>query len=415
MQTIKFFLVGGAVRDRLLGLAVKDRDWVVTGATPENLLNLGFKPVGQDFPVFLHPDTHEEYALARTERKTAHGYHGFQFYTEPSVSLAEDLGRRDLTINALAEDENGQVIDYYSGRQDLAARILRHVSPAFAEDPVRILRIARFYARYYPLGFQIAPDTLNLMQTMVNNGEVDALVPERVWQETVKALAEPAPEQFFAVLKQCGALARLFPELDRLYGVPQRPEAHPEIDTAVHTYKVLQQACQLTHDVALRFAALLHDIGKGTTPHAQLPSHTGHELRSFELVKQVSERLKVPSRFRELAEQMALQHGQIHKLSQLEPEQILQVLESSDAFRKPERFQQVLLVCEADSRGRLGFENTAYPQREQWLRYLQVTQAVDVQHIIATGAKGLAIRQGLQTERTTAIKQLKLALDIQRI
>jgi tRNA nucleotidyltransferase (CCA-adding enzyme) len=244
---------------------------------------------------------------------------------------------------------------------------------------------------------------------------VDALVPERVWQETVKALAEPAPEQFFAVLRQCGALLRLFPELDRLYGVPQNAEAHPEIDTAVHTYKVLQQACQLSDDLALRFAALLHDVGKGTTPVDQWPAHTGHELRSFGLVKQVCERLKVPSRFRELAEQMALQHGHIHKLAQLNAEQILQVLESSDAFRKPERFQHVLLACEADSRGRLGFENMPYPQREQWLRYWQVTQAVDVQRIMATGAKGLAIRQGLQAERIAAIKQLKLALDIQRV
>jgi tRNA nucleotidyltransferase (CCA-adding enzyme) len=415
MQTIKYFLVGGAVRDHLLGLTVKDRDWVVTGATPADLLNLGFKPVGQDFPVFLHPDTHEEYALARTERKTAYGYHGFQFYTDPTVSLADDLARRDLTINALAQDEQGQIIDYYGGRQDLDNRILRHVSPAFVEDPVRILRLARFYARYYALGFQIAPETLWLMQCMVSNGEVDALVPERVWQETVKALAEPAPEQFFLVLRQCGALARLFPELDRLHGVPQNPTAHPEIDTAVHTYLVLQQACHLSQDLALRFAALLHDIGKGTTPEAQLPSHQGHEQRSFELVKLLCKRLKVPSRFREWAEQMALQHGYIHSIDRLDAEQILQVLESSDAFRKPERFQQVLLACEADSRGRLGFETSDYPQRAQWLQYLKITQAVDVQSIIATGAKGLVIRQGLQAARIAAIKQLKLALDIQRV
>ena len=318
MSDIRTYLVGGAVRDRLLGLPVKDRDWVVTGATPAELLQQGFKTVGSDFPVFLHPHTGEEYALARTERKTAKGYHGFHFHAAPEVTLEADLARRDLTINAMAQDDAGNLIDPYGGQADLQQRLLRHVSAAFAEDPVRILRVARFAARFAPLGFQVAADTQQLMREMVAAGEVDALVPERVWQETVKALAEPAPERFFEVLRECGALRVLFPELDRLFGVPQPAQHHPEIDCGIHTLLVLQRAVQLSDAPEVRFAAITHDLGKGLTPADILPSHHGHEQLSRQLTTQLCERLKIPTRFRELAEHVAEQHGRIHKALELQ-------------------------------------------------------------------------------------------------
>ncbi|WP_349675739.1 MULTISPECIES: multifunctional CCA addition/repair protein [unclassified Thiothrix] len=412
MNELKTYLVGGAVRDQLLGLPVKDRDWVVTGATPADLLQRGFKPVGNDFPVFLHPQTSEEYALARTERKTAKGYHGFQFHTAPEVTLTEDLARRDLTINALAQDADGQVIDPFGGQADLQARVLRHVSPAFSEDPVRILRVARFAARFATLGFTVADETRQLMQTMVAAGEVDALVPERVWQETGRALSEPVPARFFEVLRECGALRILFPELDRLFGVPQPPQHHPEIDCGIHTLLVLQQAVQLSTDPEVRFAALCHDFGKGLTPPDILPSHHGHEPVSRQLTTELCQRLRVPNRFRELAEHVAEYHGHIHKARELRPQTILKVLEATDAFRKPARFAQLLLACEADSRGRSGFENRPYPQADIFRQALAACLQVDVTTIVQQGFKGMQIREETHRQRVHAIKQAVGCLDI---
>jgi tRNA nucleotidyltransferase (CCA-adding enzyme) len=412
MATYKTWLVGGAVRDHLLGIPIKDRDWVITGATPEILLQQGFKPVGNDFPVFLHPQTSEEHALARTERKTARGYHGFQFHAAPDVTLEDDLARRDLTINAMAEDSDGTLVDPFGGHADLRARLLRHVSPAFGEDPVRILRVARFAARFAPLGFTVAEETQQLMTDMVAAGEVDALVPERVWQETVRALGEPAPQRFFEVLRECGALAILFPEIDRLFGVPQPAKHHPEIDCGIHTLMVLQQAVKLSAEPEVRFAALTHDLGKGVTPPDILPSHHGHEAHSRMLVTQLCERLRVPNRFRELAEHVAEHHGHIHKAKELRPQTILKVLEATDAFRKPERFAQLLLACEADATGRLGFEEQPYPQADLFRKALEVCQQVDVQTIVRAGFKGIQIREETHRQRVHAIQQLRINLDI---
>lgn len=412
MNELKTYLVGGAVRDQLLGLPVKDRDWVVTGASPADLLAQGFKPVGNDFPVFLHPRTGEEYALARTERKTAKGYHGFQFHAAPDVLLEDDLARRDLTINAMAQDAAGQIIDPYGGQADLQARLLRHVSPAFSEDPVRILRVARFAARFAPLGFTLAAETRQLMRAMVTAGEVDALVAERVWQETVRALAEPAPERFIEVLRECGALRVLFPEIDRLFGVPQPAKYHPEIDCGLHTLLVLQQAVKLGAEPEVRFATLCHDLGKGLTPADILPSHHGHELVSRQLTTQLCERLKIPNRFRELAEHVAEYHGHIHKALELRPQTLLKVLEATDAFRKPERFGQILLACEADARGRSGFEERPYPQAGLWQRILAACQQVDVQAIIRDGFQGVAIKEEMHRRRLQTIRQVLGHLDI---
>lgn len=412
MGTSEIWLVGGAVRDYLLGLPIKDRDWVVTGATPEDLLAQGFKPVGSDFPVFLHPKTGEEYALARTERKTAKGYHGFSFYAAPEVTLREDLARRDLTINAMAQAADGTIVDPYGGQADLQARLLRHVSPAFNEDPVRILRVARFAARFAPLGFTVAAETLQRMQAMVAAGEVDALVPERVWQETVRALGEPAPAHFFSVLRDCGALRVLFPEIDRLFGVPQVAKYHPEIDCGIHTLLVLQQAARLSDAPEVRFAALTHDLGKGLTPAKVWPSHHGHEGVGRKLVTALCERLKAPARFRELAEHVAEYHGHIHKARELRPQTILKVLEATDAFRKLERFSQLLMACEADSRGRTGFEQQPYPQADIFRQALLACLQVDVQAVIADGFQGSHIREELQRRRVRAIAMLKDQLDI---
>ena len=375
---MKVYLVGGAVRDRLLGRPVTERDYVVVGSTAGELLALGYLPVGKDFPVFLHPDSKEEYALARTERKSAPGYRGFVVHADPGVTLEEDLRRRDLTINALAEDADGRLIDYYGGRRDLAKRLLRHVSPAFAEDPVRILRTARFAARYAGLGFQVAAETLDLMRTMVAAGEVDALVPERVWQELAKALAEPRPSRFFEVLRDCGALARLFPEVDRLFGIPQPAKWHPEIDTGVHTLMVIDMAARLSADPAVVFAALTHDLGKGTTPPDILPSHRGHEERSLGLIEQLCARLKAPGRFRELAVITARYHGLAHKVDELRPGTLLDLIEGADGLRRPERFEQMLLACEADYRGRAGYQERDYPQGAQLRRLHAAARAVDV-------------------------------------
>jgi tRNA nucleotidyltransferase (CCA-adding enzyme) len=361
---MQVYLVGGAVRDALLGLPVKERDWVVVGSSREELLRLHYLEVGRDFPVFLHPETREEYALARRERKVAPGYRGFTVEFGPEVTLEEDLARRDLTVNAIAQAADGTLVDPHGGRRDLEARLLRHVSPAFAEDPVRVLRVARFAARFAPLGFKVAPETSALMSGMVADGEVDALVAERVWQESEKALLEAMPRVFFEVLRECGALARIFPEIDALFGVPQPAQWHPEIDTGVHTLMVLDQAARLSADARVRFAALVHDLGKGATPPSEWPRHSGHEERSVRLIGELAERLRIPGEYRDLALIVARFHGIVHRAFELKPATVLDFLERADAFRRPERFAQALLACEADARGRLGLETRAYPQRE---------------------------------------------------
>ncbi len=360
---MKIFLVGGAVRDELLGLPVKERDWVVVGARPEELLAAGYRAVGKDFPVFLHPQTAEEYALARTERKTGPGYRGFETRFSPDVTLEQDLERRDLTINAIAKDmETGELIDPFHGQRDIEQRVLRHVSQAFVEDPVRILRAARFTARFAPLGFDVAPETIELMRDIVARGELDALVPERVWQETQRALEQEAPWRFFEVLRDAHALQKIFPEVDALFGVPQPEQWHPEIDSGVHTMMVLQQAAELTPDPVVRFAALVHDLGKATTPREEWPRHIAHEHRSAELIEQLCARLKAPNAYREVAIQVGKHHLLAHKAMELRPATLLELLESLDAFRRPERFEQYVLACEADARGRKGLENRDYPQ-----------------------------------------------------
>jgi tRNA nucleotidyltransferase (CCA-adding enzyme) len=399
---MQIYMVGGAVRDALLGLPVKDRDWVAVGATPQELVDLGYLPVGKDFPVFLHPTTKDEVALARQERKTAPGYHGFAFHTAPDVTLEQDLSRRDLTINSIAiqaintlatakfyaisgqneqiQIDRAKLIDPYGGLHDLDAKVLRHVSPAFAEDPVRILRLARFAARFSD--FTVAPETMALMRQMVHNGEVDALVSERVWQEIATGLMYDKPSRMFEVMRECGALKRLLPELDRLWGVPQRAEYHPEIDTGVHAMMVLDMSAQLNCNLAIRYACLCHDFGKGTTPVDILPRHHGHEERSVELLREVSTRLRVPTECKELAEVVAREHGNIHRSGELNAAAIVRLLERCDALRKPARFAEVLLACECDARGRLGFEETAYPQRLRLLQSLQAAQNITAENAI---------------------------------
>ena len=354
------YLVGGAVRDQLLGLPVHERDWVVTNATPEQMLTQGYTPVGKDFPVFLHPETHEEYALARTERKTAPGYHGFIFHADPSVTLEQDLYRRDLTINAIAQDSNGKLFDPYGGQKDLQQKILRHVSPAFTEDPVRILRLARFAARFHHLGFSIADETLALMRNMVTSGEVSALTAERVWRECERALGERNPQVFFAVLRQYGALAVIFPEVDALFGVPQSPQHHPEIDTGIHTLMALEQCAKLTDNTQARFATLCHDLGKALTPTNVLPRHIGHEGKSKPLVLALCERLGAPTEYRDLAVLTAVYHTHCHRALTLRATTLLELFENLDLFRRPQRLEPFLMACEADARGRTGFEQCDY-------------------------------------------------------
>ena len=408
---MKIYQVGGAVRDALLGLPVHDRDWLVVGGTPEAMVAQGFTPVGRDFPVFLHPQTHEEYALARTERKSGHGYQGFTVYTSPDVTLEEDLARRDLTINAIAApaDWTGAeaVFDPYHGVADLHAKVLRHVTEAFAEDPVRILRVARFAARF--TDFSVAPETMALMQSMVQAGEVAHLVPERVWQEISRGLMEAQPERMFAVLRECGALAVLLPELDRLWGVPQRADYHPEVDTGVHTMLVLGQAVQQQAPLAVRWACLVHDLGKGTTPADVLPRHIGHEQRGAKLVRQVGERWRVPKECSELAELVAAEHGNIHRSLDLSPAAVLRLLQRCDALRKPERFAQALWACECDARGRWGFEAAAYPQRGRLAQALAVALGVATGPIaaqaVAAGKQGAAIGQAVDAVRVQALGQ----------
>ena len=397
---MKTYVVGGAVRDRLLGLPVADRDYVVVGATPEQMLAQGFQPVGKDFPVFLHPHTHAEYALARTERKSGHGYKGFKVYAAPEVTLEQDLQRRDLTINAMAEDEAGALVDPYGGQRDLAARTFRHVSEAFAEDPVRILRVARFAARF--VDFAVAPETLALMRRMVDNGEVDALVPERVWQEVARGLMEKQPSRMFHALRDCGALARLFPEIDRLFGVPQPAEHHPEIDTGVHVMLVVDWSARQGHSLPVRFAALTHDLGKGATPPALWPKHHGHEKKSVDLVRALSERLRVPADCRDLAVAVARDHGNVHRALELRAATIVELLERVDAFRRPERFAEFLHACECDFRGRPGYESRAFPEAAYLAEALVVARGIDAGAIARAVAPG-QIRDAVFHARVDAV------------
>ena len=402
------YIVGGAVRDRLLGLPVQDRDWVVVGATPDQLRALGYLPVGADFPVFLHPESKEEYALARTERKTAPGYRGFTVEASPEVTLEEDLQRRDLTINAIAENGDGSLVDPWGGARDLEARVLRHVSPAFAEDPVRILRVARFAARFTE--FSVAPETLALMREMVEHGEADALVAERVWREISRGLLESKPSRMFEVLRACGALERVLPEVARLFGVPQRADHHPEVDTGVHLMMVLDMAARLDTSLAVRYACLGHDLGKGTTPAHILPQHLRHEERSVALVREMSERLRVDNACRALAEVTAREHGNVHRSGEFGAAAIVRLLERCDALRRPDRFAELLLACECDARGRLGLEDKPYPQRTRLTEALRRVEAVDATAVAAAatarGASGPAIGQAIHDARVEALREL---------
>jgi tRNA nucleotidyltransferase (CCA-adding enzyme) len=404
---MKNYLVGGAVRDKLLGRPVTEQDWVVVGSSPEQMQAAGFVPVGKDFPVFLHPRTKEEYALARTERKTGRGYGGFSFYCGEEVTLEEDLIRRDLTVNAMAETQCGDIIDPYGGRADLAQKLLRHVSPAFAEDPVRILRIARFAARYAHLGFTVASETMALMRSMVEAGEVDHLVAERVWKETQRALAEPAAQVFIQVLRDCGALARLMPELDALFGVPQTALHHPEIDTGIHCLMSLEQASKLSDDTCVRFATLLHDLGKGTTPKAEWPRHIGHEQRSLSLVKKLCKRLAAPKDYQDLALIAAEYHTHCHRAFELKPATLLKVIQAADGLRRPERFLQFLICCEADARGRTGFETRAYPQANYFRAAFTAAQQVNMQAIQAMGLTGKDFGDEVNRQRLIRLTEFK--------
>lgn len=403
---MRAFLVGGAVRDALLGLSVQERDWVVVGATPETMLSLGYKPVGKDFPVFLHPETGEEYALARTERKTAPGYRGFIFHADPDVTLEQDLCRRDLTINAIVRDESGQLIDPCNGQADLQKKILRHISPAFSEDPVRILRVARFAARFYHLGFRIADETLALMQEMVRNGEADALVPERVWQECDRALGEKDPQVFFEVLRQCDALAVIFPEVDALFGVPQPPQHHPEIDTGIHTLMVVEQCARLTADKVARFAALCHDLGKALTPPASLPRHIGHEQKSEKPLLALCQRLGVPNEYRDLALHVAVYHTHCHRALELRASTIVELFENIDLFRRPQRLEPFLIACEADARGRTGFETCVYQPTAFLRRAWSLCSSVESSEIDAARFSGKAFGEELRRLRIAAVQAI---------
>ena len=401
MQT---YVVGGAVRDELLGFAVKDKDFVVVGSTPEAMLAAGFKPVGKDFPVFLHPKTHDEYALARTERKTAKGYKGFVVHASPEVTLEEDLARRDLTINAIAKDDAGKLIDPFNGLADIQAKILRHVSDAFAEDPVRILRAARFAAHF--TDFNVAPATMILMRQMVEAGEVDALVSERVWQELAKGLMEEKPSRMFEVLRECGALQRILPELNRLWGVPQPANHHPEVDTGVHTMLVVDYAASQNFSLAVRFSALMHDLGKGTTPAEILPQHIGHEERSFNLVREVCKRIKVPNDCKELAQIVAKFHGKLYQSLQMKPSTLLSFLIELDAIRQPARFKDFLKACEADSRGRTGLENCATPAADLMVKVLEAASSIDAGAVAREFSEPEKIKTAVFGARLDAVNRL---------
>ncbi len=404
---MKTYLVGGAVRDELLGYPFTEKDWVVVGATVDDMVSTGFQQVGKDFPVFLHPQTKEEYALARTERKTAAGYKGFEVQASSDVTLEDDLIRRDLTINAIAKDENGEFIDPYHGMADIQNKILRHVSAAFAEDPVRILRIARFMARYAHLGFSIAGDTMQLMKNMVSADEVDALVPERVWQEMKKALSEKTPTAFISTLRDCGALERILPELNCLWGVPQPEQHHPEIDTGIHTMLVLEQACKLSDNPQVRFAALVHDLGKGTTPIEEWPRHIAHEARGADIVKKVCQRLRIPNEYRDLAERTARFHLHYHRALELKAKTMVKTLVQLDAFRKPQRFENFLLACEADARGRPGYENIELPQGDYFRDALEAAKDIDIAELRSLGFENQALANKINQARISAVKKLQ--------
>ena len=400
MQT---YLVGGAVRDKLLGIPVKDRDWVVVGATPEEMLEQGFKAVGKDFPVFLHPQTKEEYALARTERKSGKGYKGFTFHTSPDVSLEEDLQRRDLTINAIAEDESGNLIDPYNGANDIKESLLRHVSDAFVEDPLRVLRIARFAAT---LGFKIAPETSRLLKDISASDELEALVPERVWTELEKALSGKYPARFILVLRSCNALVKLFPEIEALFGIPQPKEHHPEIDSGLHTIMSLNQAVRLSDDPQVRFATLVHDLGKATTPKNELPSHIGHEARGVKIIDKLCKRYRIPNKYTELAKCVSKYHLDCHRIQEMKPATVLKKLEQLDAFRRPERFEQFLIACKADSRGRASFEDREYPQSEYFMNAFKAANEVAAKSLQEQGFEGKALGEEIKKQRVENIKQM---------
>jgi len=405
---MRTYLVGGAVRDQLLQRPVSDRDHVVVGATPDDLLALGYKPVGKDFPVFLHPDTGEEYALARTERKTGRGYHGFAVHADPAVTLEQDLERRDLTINAIAMDEAGGLVDPFGGVRDIEQRVLRHVSPAFVEDPVRLLRVARFAARFAPLGFTIAGETMALMQRMVRDGEVDHLVPERVWQETRRALGEPRPSAFLRVLRESGALAVLFPEVDALYGVPQRAEFHPEVDTGVHIEMVLDMAARLAPGNDLvGFCALTHDLGKALTPDDVLPRHVGHEHAGVKPLRALAQRLRAPTEYAALAEQVCREHLNAHRAFELKPATVLRLLGALDALRRPERLEVFLAACEADKRGRLGYQDDDYPQAAYLRKARTAAAAIGAGAFVARGLQGPAVGAAMEKARIEAIAAVR--------
>ncbi|MGL4317223.1 MAG: multifunctional CCA addition/repair protein [Pseudomonas sp.] len=404
---MQIYKVGGAVRDRLLGRPTSDIDWVVVGATAEAMLAQGFRPVGEDFPVFLHPQSGEEYALARTERKSGQGYGGFTFHASPDVTLEEDLIRRDLTVNAMAEDDHGQVIDPYGGQQDLEARLLRHVSPAFAEDPLRVLRVARFAARYAPLGFTVAPETLTLMRQLAESGELKALTPERSWKEISRALMEPRPDVFIQTLRDCGALSELLPEVDALFGVPQTATHHPEIDTGIHNLMVLQQCALHEQPLSVRWACLLHDLGKGTTPEAEWPRHIAHEVRGLKLIKAVNSRCKVPRECAELALLVGEYHTHGHRALELKPSTLLELLQSFDVYRRPQRFEEFIAACEMDARGRLGFEDRDYPQAAYLRGAMQAARAVTVQPLLEKGLQGAELGEALKQERQKTLKAYK--------
>jgi tRNA nucleotidyltransferase (CCA-adding enzyme) len=404
---MEVYLVGGAVRDRLLGLPVHERDWVVVGAHPEDLERQGYLSVGKEFPVFLHPDTKEEHALARLERKVAPGYRGFTTQFSPDVTLEEDLKRRDLTINAIAAKPSGELVDPYGGQRDLQAKVLRHVSEAFVEDPVRILRLARFAARFADLGFTVAEETQALMRQMVASGEVDALVPERVWQETERALGESRPDVFFQTLRDCGALAVIFPEIDALYGVPQPPKWHPEVDTGIHVMLAVRYSAKINAPTSVRFAVLTHDLGKALTPQAILPSHRGHEEAGVPLVEKLSQRLRVPNGFRELAVLGARHHAVVHKAAELRADTMLKLFETTDAFRRPERFTELLLVCESDARGRTGLEDNPYPQAAYLQRARDAAAAVQLSEEDRAGLKGPDIGAKIRSQRLAVVTRVK--------
>jgi tRNA nucleotidyltransferase (CCA-adding enzyme) len=408
---MQIYKVGGAVRDRLLGRDVIDIDWVVVGATAEQMLSQGFRPVGSDFPVFLHPKSGEEYALARTERKSGHGYGGFVFHASPDVTLEQDLIRRDLTINAMAEDAKGQVTDPYNGQKDLEARILRHVSPAFAEDPLRVLRVARFAARYANLGFKVADETLELMRQLSESGELQALTPERSWKEISRALMEDQPQVFIQVLRDCGALKELLPEVDALFGVPQPEAHHPEIDSGVHTLNVLEQAALHEQPLTVRWACLVHDLGKGTTPASEWPRHIAHEQRGLKLIKAVNERFKVPRDCQELALLVGQYHTHGHRALELKPSTLLELLQSFDVYRRPQRFEEFIVACEMDARGRLGLEQRAYPQADYLRGAAEAARSVAVQPLVEAGHTGKELGEALKAERLKALAGYKQSRD----